>query len=262
MDRRTPALILLSAIVVVATVASTWVLAPRPGQVARGATLARHLGCEGCHGPGGTGGVANPRSDEREIPALTGGTWMMYVESEQEIREWILDGRPARLSDAAAGPDALIEMPSYRGHISEGELDDLVAWYRVASGYQPGLSGAALDGRKLAGSIGCFGCHGTGGRVGVANPGSFKGYIPGWGSADFYELVRSERELREWIQDGVPERLERSRVAQHFTRSQLVKMPSYRAVLSSRELDQLVAYIDWVSDGGVVAEPIGASGPQ
>ena len=67
----------------------------------RGYELAEGLGCHGCHGPRGTGGVRNPRAGFRqatgEIPAWDGGNAMMYVKSEDEIREWILEGRPWRL---------------------------------------------------------------------------------------------------------------------------------------------------------------------
>ena len=179
MDRSARLLATLAAATAAAAVSLTWLLVPRPGPVARGAQLVHDLGCEGCHGPGGTGGVPNPRSAEREVPALTGGTWMMYIESEEEIREWILDGRPARMDAPAAGDEALLQMPSYRSLISRRELDELVAWYVAASGYAPDISEEAATGRRLAHSLGCFGCHGAGGREGSPNPGSLKGYIPG-----------------------------------------------------------------------------------
>ena len=40
------------------------------------------------------------------------------------------------------------------------------------------------------------------GAGGVPNPGSFKGYVPGFWGADFDELVRDDAELREWIETG------------------------------------------------------------
>jgi mono/diheme cytochrome c family protein len=71
--------------------------APKLTPELRGYALAEELGCHGCHGPRGTGGVPNPGASEGEIPAWDGGTAMMYVKNEEEIREWILDGRPWRL---------------------------------------------------------------------------------------------------------------------------------------------------------------------
>ncbi|RME44484.1 MAG: hypothetical protein D6795_17870, partial [Deltaproteobacteria bacterium] len=179
-----------------------WLTRPAPDAVSRGAERFVALGCVGCHGPGGHGGVPNPGSREGEIPGFTGGTAMMYVESEAEIREWILDSRPARLDAPQAGPDALIRMPAYRGRISEQELDDLVAYYKAVAWYTPGIPDAAREGRSVARRYGCFGCHGASGRQGIPNPGAFKGYIPGWGSRDYFELVRNEAELREWILEG------------------------------------------------------------
>ena len=44
---------------------------------------------------------------------------------------------------------------------------------------------------------GCITCHGPEGRGLVKNPGSFKGYIPAWDSADYAELVRDDDEFRE-----------------------------------------------------------------
>jgi mono/diheme cytochrome c family protein len=70
---------------------------PRLTPEMRGHALAEELGCHGCHGPRGTGGVPNPGTAEGEIPAWDGGMAMMFVKSEDEIREWILDGRPWRL---------------------------------------------------------------------------------------------------------------------------------------------------------------------
>ena len=75
----------------------TYLRAPKSTPVMRGHALARKLGCFACHGPGGTGGVPNPGSDEGEVPAWDGGVAMMYIETEPEIREWILYGAPRRL---------------------------------------------------------------------------------------------------------------------------------------------------------------------
>lgn len=227
--------------------AAYWFVAtPRPGAAWRGAQLARAKGCVACHGEGGVGGIANPNSLEKEVPAFTGGTAMMYVESEAEIREWILDGRPKRLDKSPAGDKATVAMPAYRGHLSDSEVDDLVAWYRAAGWYDPDITDAAADGRRIASRKGCFGCHGAAGRTGAGNPGSFKGYIPGWGSEDFKELVTNEAELREWITDGVSARFKDNSLAEYFRGRQMVKMPAYAKVLKPKELDAIVAYINWL----------------
>lgn len=220
---------------------------PRTTDAFRGRLAFAKYGCDGCHGPGGSGGVPNPQSRERDIPGFVGGTAMMYVESVAEIREWILDGRPARLDESPAGGNALVTMPAFRGRISETELNDLVAYYQAVAWYEPGLPEDAKEGRRVAGRLGCFGCHGPAGRAGVENPGSFKGYVPGWGSDDFLELVESEQELREWILNGSSKRFATNNMAQQFLTKQVIRMPAYRDVISDDDADRLVSYIQWLA---------------
>jgi len=251
----------VAAILVVAVIAAVALVrhlrAPRLTPELRGHQLAQRLGCFACHGPGGTGGIPNPGSDENEIPAWDGGTAMMYVESEQEIQEWILGGAPRRLAQreggrkgeegetdsAAALP---LRMPAYRDLVSGRDLDDLVAYYKAVADYGE-MPQDAREGYRAARRLGCFGCHGPGGLVGASNPRAFKGYIPPWRGGDFHELVRNEAELRAWIRDGSIPRLERSRAARFFTQREIIRMPAYRSVLAAGELDALVAYVDWVS---------------
>ena len=56
----------------------------------RGARLAQELGCFACHGAGGVGGAADPTSPGGCVPDWSPHTAVMYVTSEQQIREWIL----------------------------------------------------------------------------------------------------------------------------------------------------------------------------
>lgn len=224
-----------------------YLTAPKLNAAERGYRHYNQLGCSGCHGAGGTGGISNPRSNEHEVPGFIGGTSMMYVESLAEVREWVLEGRPKRLTQPLSGDRAMITMPAYRGKLRNDELDDLVAYYQAASWYEPTMPKLAQEGRRAAHRLGCFGCHGASGRVGAANPGSLKGYIPGWGSHDYFELVRSDEELRAWILDGKTPRLSANRVAQYFTERQLIKMPAYRSVISPTDLDVITRYIKWIT---------------
>jgi len=238
------------AVVAVAAVALVrHVRAPRLTAELRGRALAEQYGCFACHGPGGTGGVANPLSDEKEVPAWDGGTAMMYVESEDEIREWIRDGIPRRLASREVGDSSAalpLRMPAFGDLLNDRELDDLVAYYKAVADYGP-MPQDAREGYRAAKRLGCFGCHGPGGRVGASNPRAFKGYIPPWRGDDFAELVKNEDELRAWIRDGRIDRLERNALARYFTRRQVIEMPAYREVVTDEELDALVVYIDWVS---------------
>ena len=240
-----------------------YVRTPRATDETAGYALADKLGCHGCHGPRGVGGTPNPGSKETEIPSWDGGTPMMYAESEAELREWILDGVPRRI---AAGREASgdsdghdrehhaateanappVRMPAYRHVIDEDQVDLLVSYVKAVALWEP-ISEAALRGRRAAARLGCFGCHGPGGMIGVANPMSFKGYIPPWRGKDFAELVRDEEELRSWILDGGIARFESNPIARMFTRRQVIQMPAYRSVVSGEELDDIVTYIQELS---------------
>ncbi len=248
----------------------------------RGYALAEELGCHGCHGPRGTGGTRNPRAGfagaTADIPSWDGGTSMMYVQSEDEIREWILEGRPWRLAlrdslearafadsarrslfpepgriESPSGPKGVappIRMPAYRRVIDEAQLDDLVAYYKAVAVYGADfddMPSQARDGYAVAHDAGCFGCHGPGGLLGVKNPRSFKGYIPPWRGADFDDLVRNDAELREWILDGVVGRIAENRIGGWFTERHVVRMPAYRNVLADSSVDDVMHYIRWLS---------------
>jgi mono/diheme cytochrome c family protein len=220
--------------------------------VERGRRIAERLGCFACHGPGGEGGVPNPGSEEEEVPAWSGGMVMMYALNEAEIREWILDGAPRRLREQEAHEEeherALLRMPAYRGRLSEEELNDLVAYFKAVSWFETPPSELAARGREVAFEKGCFGCHGPSGMGRLPNPGSFKGYIPGWDGPDFRELVRDERELEEWILEGISRRFRSNPAAQFFLKRQAIKMPAYRGHLTDEELEALKAYIRWVQE--------------
>ena len=236
------------------------VLRPRPSAALRGREVARRLGCFGCHGPGGRGGVRNPGSRHRRVPPFTGSTLMMYVRDEAEIRETILDRRPARLADdpAAKAERArqAIAMPAYRDRLGPGDLDLLVAYVRQVSGMLEPPEGPPREGAEVARRLGCFGCHGPLGMGGVSNPGSLKGYVPGFLGEDYRELVRDGAELREWIRRGSIERIERHWIGGFFLRRQLIHMPAYERFLEPGELDALAAYVEWIASGGPEREPL------
>ncbi len=175
---------------------------------------------------------------------------MMYVEGDGEIREWILDGAPRRIREARArekaaadAPRPLLDMPAYRGRISDAELEDLVAYFQAVAEWKTPGDPAARQGLEVARKLGCFGCHGPGGRAGAANPGSFKGYIPPWQGEDFADLVRDDGELKQWILDGKIDRLERNPAARYFTGNQVIQMPAYRNRISENDLKALMVYI-------------------
>ena len=219
----------------------------------RGQRLAAELGCFSCHGPGGGGGTKNPGSEEGTVPAFTERTQMMYVKTTDDLREYVLDGAPRRKRDdpdyRAKMEKAALRMPAYRSFVSARQVDDLVAFLRAASGQLLPDEALAARGGEIAGDLGCFACHGPLGAGGVGNPGSFKGYVPGFWGADFDDLVRGDDELRTWIAKG-----ELARVAEHpiggrFFRRQAIKMPAYEHFVPEADVDALAAYVRWIRGG-------------
>jgi mono/diheme cytochrome c family protein len=146
-------------------------------------------------------------------------------------------------------------MPAYRDHVNAQELEDLVAFVQAVA--EPALPSDphVLEGRRVAEANGCFACHGADGRAAIPNPGSFKGVIPAWNSADYPKLVKDQDELREWIRDGVIQRFERNPLATYFLDRQAISMPAYGELLSESELDSLVAYVEWCSEPDEGATP-------
>ena len=55
------------------------------------------------------------------------------------------------------------------------------------------------NGDTVAERLGCFRCHGSGGRGASRNPGSLKGYIPPWDGHDFAEKEEELRALEAYI---------------------------------------------------------------
>ena len=104
----------------------------------RGYQVAMNAGCFNCHGPNGMGGVKNPGSADGEVPGFAGGTPMMWVKNEQELREYVLNGAPARkLADPRYKKEMeaqLLAMPAYRNYLSHRQVDDLIVYLRAVSG--------------------------------------------------------------------------------------------------------------------------------
>ncbi len=211
----------------------------------RGFRLALRLGCFTCHGMGGTQAMQTPMGD---VPSWDGMTWIMYADTEDKIRNWILYGR----ADPSKPPSdrKKLRMPAYRDVLTDAQLADLVAFYQAVAFWRQPEDPLVERGRDIAQEKGCFHCHGPEGRLTMPNPGSFKGYIPAWNSPDFDELVRDERELREWILDGISQRMARNPAARFFIRRAKIRMPAYRDHLTEDELDALVAFIRWVRASG------------
>jgi mono/diheme cytochrome c family protein len=218
--------------------------------VQRGHAVAERSGCFNCHGPGGIRGMPDPGHGLEDVPPWSGGLITMYAEDEAEVREWILDGMPARLRNdpeqMKLREKAAILMPAYRGTLRGRDLEDVVAYVKAVSELEKPEDAAVDDGRRAAASYGCFNCHGPQGRGTPANPGSLTGYIPSWDGPDFPELARDDAEVREWILDGGVRRLAQNPAARFFLERQRIQMPAYRGHIKDEEVEKIVAYIRWL----------------
>ena len=228
----------LCVVAVSAVTAVFWWRSSDVGPVQRGADVALAQGCLGCHGgPRVSSLLPRPFTDLDEVDAV-------------KTREWILDGMPEAVRQDVEARSALeaavIRMPAWRGRLSPAQVDDLVSYLRALASADVPEDPAARTGHAVAERLGCFGCHGPGGRGAGRNPGSLKGYIPPWDGRDFAELVTGEGELREWILGGRPQRLHANRLARFFLDRQAIRMPAFRGQITEDELRSLEAYIGWL----------------
>jgi mono/diheme cytochrome c family protein len=90
-------------------------------------------------------------------------------------------------------------MPAYKGRLRGEETDDLVAYVLAVSHFGNLEDERAASGRDAATRLGCFGCHEPEGR-GLTR--LAKGLRA--------ELVQGDGELKEWVRNGVSERLRKS----------------------------------------------------
>ena len=220
--------------------------------VSRGARLAARMGCLACHGPAGSGGLPDPGLGE-EVPAWDGGVAMMYVEGADEVRQFIRDGTSVKRAHSESAQErrtrAAIRMPAYRDRLSAAEVEDLTAYVLAVARLDPIKDPVAARGRDLVAKYRCVSCHGVEGSGGVENPGSFKGYVPGWRGADFRELVWNDAELKDWILTGSIHRLEGNPLARFFLRRQRLKMPAYAKSLAADETEAIAAYVRSLAGG-------------
>jgi len=236
----------LCAVAVPAVAAVLWWRSANVGPVQRGADLAMAKGCLACHGGSGASPLLpRPFVDLDDVDRAT-------------LREWILDGIPRRVWQDSERRQALeaavIRMPAWRGRLSQAQVDDLVAYLRASAVADLPEDPPARKGHAVAERLGCFRCHGPGGRGAGSNPGSLKGYIPPWDGRDFADLVVDAGELREWILGGRPQRLQANPFARFILDRQAIPMPAFRGRISEDELRALEAYIAWLRTESVEAQ--------
>ncbi len=239
-------LVLLETVALAAlALRASWQRRARGTPVVRGREIAERAGCFACHGPGGARPIPNPGAKGGEVPGWTGGTWMMWNDTEEDVRAWIAEGHPP---DREPDPGALVRMPAYKDILTEREISDLVAYVLAVSQFGWPEDEKVAEGREVAVRFGCFGCHGPEGRGLVPNPGSYKGYVAPWEGPDYEELVRSDEEFRQWVRNGISDRFKRNPAARFFLERAPIEMPAYGDRIADSELDALLAYVRWIRE--------------
>lgn len=221
----------------------------------RGRLSAASEGCVACHGPSNAPAIPNPGSRWGSVPRFGGGNAFMYVHDAEEIAQFIRLGA----TEAWLSKDTVRErldtqrlrMPAF-DHLSDREVDDLVAYVQATEGFQlPGDEQVAL-GRQVSREHGCVSCHGVEGSGGLPNPGSLGGFVPGFSGGNFPDLVSDEEEFREWVRTGTSSRLEDNPLIRWFWDRQRISMPAYTEDdLSDEELEALWAWVRELRAGPV-----------
>ncbi|MEK7314625.1 MAG: c-type cytochrome [Candidatus Eisenbacteria bacterium] len=239
----------LTASLIVAFMAAVDSMRPRLTPAERGRRLAESNGCFSCHGPEGTKGVPNPGRTDATVPAFP-GTLMMYAKDAGQVREWIRDGSTSTRRTSQTWrkerEKGALRMPAYGKRLTGREVDDLVAFVLAAAGEPSPQDSLPAAGLERAAALGCFGCHGIGGRFARPNPGSFKGIVPPWDGDDFPELVANRREFEEWVEEGVSRRFSANPAARFFLKRAPLHMPAYRKQLQRGDVDALWSYVAWL----------------
>ena len=94
------------------------------GQAVEGALLYQRYGCVNCHGPNGLGGVPNPQSPDKAIPALSGADFFKEFNTDEKIIEIIRTG-------SVLGRAPIVSMPHWGGIIPDSQLQALVAYIKT-----------------------------------------------------------------------------------------------------------------------------------
>jgi mono/diheme cytochrome c family protein len=94
------------------------------GLAVEGALLYQRYGCVNCHGPNGLGGVPNPQSPDKAIPALSGADFFKEFDTDEKIIDVIRSG-------SVIGRAPIVSMPHWGGIIPDSQLRALAAYIKT-----------------------------------------------------------------------------------------------------------------------------------
>jgi cbb3-type cytochrome c oxidase subunit III len=94
------------------------------GPAVEGSLLYQRYGCVNCHGPNGLGGVPNPQSPDKSIPALSGADFFKEFNTDQKILDVVRSG-------SVLGRAPIVSMPHWGGIIPDDQLQAIVAYIKT-----------------------------------------------------------------------------------------------------------------------------------
>jgi mono/diheme cytochrome c family protein len=244
-------------------------LFPESSPAQEGAEVAVRAGCFSCHGKESGQGSVNPsrNSSPADFPRIP--SMFERRHAPETLREWIEEGVSSERRQSRAYVETrrqrLLQMPAFRHHLSSGEIEDLMAFLALRQYSVSDQSEKTLSlGEQLAQRSGCFTCHGELGQGGVRNPGSLKGYIPGFFGQDFRALTRNGnlKDVIEWIENGASEAFLNQGFlgfypGRFFSQRQVIQMPAYKELLQPHEIEIMAKFVlDLFSQGPMTAEQL------
>ncbi len=112
---------------------------PEDPELASGYDIARQMGCFGCHGLLGAGGVPNPGSLQGRIPGWLGAGFEKTLEVDGALRRVILEGSVQDRVPLPGVPGSLLAMPAYGERLDSVEVEILVRYLRWLHENPPSL---------------------------------------------------------------------------------------------------------------------------
>jgi cbb3-type cytochrome c oxidase subunit III len=94
------------------------------GPIVEGVQLYVRYGCINCHGPNGLGGVPNPASPDKTIPALSGADFFKEFNTDKKITDVIRSG-------SVLGHAPIVSMPHWGGILDQSQLQALTAYIKT-----------------------------------------------------------------------------------------------------------------------------------
>src|SRR4029079_5985578 len=194
-------------------------------EVAAGAHVFVQFACGQCHGDRGIGGVS------RDVPALTA---VGKALTSAQLRKIIDHG----LGESANPTKPY--MPVWGAVISQPQVNELVGFLHAGlpavsdatSVPVPQGQGLAVAGAALYVRDGCINCHGPNGLGGVPNPQSPDRTIPPLSGADFRGEFNTPAKIANVIRSGSV-----------IGRAPIVSMPHWGGILTTADVNALIAYL-------------------